>query len=578
MNYPLWELPAAGLLIAVVAVLHVFVSHFAVGGGLFLVLTERKARREDDPALLDYVRRLSRFFILLTLVFGAVTGVGIWFTIGLVHPSATSALINVFVWGWAIEWTFFLTEIAAALVYYYGWDRLSPKQHMTIGWIYFGAAWASLVVINGILTYMMTPGRWLETFSFTDGFFNPTYWPALVIRTLGAIGLAGVYALFTATWLASEDLQRKVWRWALRGFVLPMAIGLPIGLAWYFAAAASAGVPVAPMLGAASTGPLALLGAVFAPAAASGHPVAQLALRVAFGAVVVTIALSFATMALRRPMIARVVTALLMLAALAAVGGAEWVREDLRKPYVIGSHMFVNGVRIPPPDGSPAASMPGEDPVRIDRLAATGVLPAVRFSALPAEVRTAETIPPEHQEAAGEEVFRLLCSQCHTIDGYVAIRPLVTGRSASAIEGLLDRLAVPRDLRGHDATWSTPGVVVASWRDRSMPPFVGTQQEKRALAVYLAKLGGGAIDEAPKAESPVPAGEGIFEENCAMCHGPDSEWPLAPRLAGRSEADLYDALGRLDEIEPMMPPFEGTDEDRRALAAYLAATAAGGAQ
>ena len=107
-----------------------FVSHFAVGGGLFLVVTEARARRAGDAELLDYVRRHSRFFILLTLVFGAITGVGIWFTIGLVHPSATSSLIQLFVWFWAIEWVFFATEIAAALVYYYGWDRLPRHQHL----------------------------------------------------------------------------------------------------------------------------------------------------------------------------------------------------------------------------------------------------------------------------------------------------------------------------------------------------------------------------------------------------------------------------------------------------------------
>ena len=159
MNYPVWDIPASGLLIAVIAILHVFVSHFAVGGGLFLVLVERKARRDGDDALLGYARQHSRFFILLTLVFGAITGVGIWFTIGLVHPPATSSLINTFVWGWAIEWTFFVTEIAAAMVYYYGWDRLSARRHMAVGWIYLAAAWLSLVVINGILTYMLTPGR-----------------------------------------------------------------------------------------------------------------------------------------------------------------------------------------------------------------------------------------------------------------------------------------------------------------------------------------------------------------------------------------------------------------------------------
>ncbi|MCU0254978.1 MAG: cytochrome C, partial [Acidobacteria bacterium] len=112
MNYPIWDLQGSGLLIAIVSIVHVFVSHFAVGGGLFLVLAERKARRENDPALLGFVRYLSRFFILLTLVFGAITGVGIWFAITLVSPWATASLINTFVWGWAIEWTFFLTEIA----------------------------------------------------------------------------------------------------------------------------------------------------------------------------------------------------------------------------------------------------------------------------------------------------------------------------------------------------------------------------------------------------------------------------------------------------------------------------------
>src|ERR1700758_5871005 len=118
MNYPLWQIGMpGGLLIAFVAVVHVFVSHFAVGGGAYLVLLERKATRANDAGLLDYVRKHSKFFALLTLVFGAVTGVGIWFTIGLVSPEATATLIHGFVWAWAIEWVFFFIEIAAAIIY-----------------------------------------------------------------------------------------------------------------------------------------------------------------------------------------------------------------------------------------------------------------------------------------------------------------------------------------------------------------------------------------------------------------------------------------------------------------------------
>src|SRR5438045_2305079 len=74
LNYPHWLLAMpGGLLIALIAVPHVFVSHFAVGGGFFLVSTEARARKQNDAALLAYCKRHSKFFALLTLVFGAIT-------------------------------------------------------------------------------------------------------------------------------------------------------------------------------------------------------------------------------------------------------------------------------------------------------------------------------------------------------------------------------------------------------------------------------------------------------------------------------------------------------------------------
>src|ERR1019366_9052198 len=114
--------------------------------------------------------KLSRFFVLVTLVAGTLTGVGIWFIIGLLNPAATEALIHNYVWGWATEWTFFVVEITAALIYYYGWKTMAPAAHATVGWIYFIFAWLSLVIINGIITFMLTPGRWLVTGDFWDGF------------------------------------------------------------------------------------------------------------------------------------------------------------------------------------------------------------------------------------------------------------------------------------------------------------------------------------------------------------------------------------------------------------------------
>ncbi len=69
-------------------------------------------------------------------------------------------------------------------------------------------------------------------------------------------------------------------------------------------------------------------------------------------------------------------------------------------------------------------------------------------------------------------------------------------------------------------------------------------------------------------------GERGLANKCRQCH---AAIPLAPRVAGWSAERAYDALGRLPRLYPAMPPFHGTDEERRALALYLAQLGTGGA-
>jgi mono/diheme cytochrome c family protein/cytochrome bd-type quinol oxidase subunit 1 len=574
VNYPIWEVPAPGLLIAAVAILHVFISHFAVGGGLFLVLAETKARREADLAFLGFVRALSRGFVLLTLVLGALTGVGIWFTIALVQPQATSALVTTFVWAWAIEWTFFATEIAAAMVYYYGWDRLAPRTHLRVGWIYFASAWASLVVIAGILAFMITSGEWPRTRGFADGFFNPTYLPMVAVRTAVAGGLAGLYALFAASFLKDADLKARVARWSATRWIVPAAVLVPVTLLWYLSAASGAGVAVAETLGAKSASPTALLAAIFG-AATTGHPIVRGAARVAVGGAALLVLGALALVALRARRYGRLEAASLMVLGIAAMGGGEWVREGLRKPWVIDRYMFVNGVRVPRP-----GSAPGADPFALDSLAAPGILATSPWAAIPAGYRPGdpayEGLPIAERAAleaeAGREVFALECAACHTERAHLGVRRLVAGKSVAAIGAILDAAAKPVTAGGAPASWSDPGVRVATWLGRRMPPFAGTEAEKRALAIHLARLGG---DGRAGLEAPAAAGAGAaaFEEHCAACHGAESEWPIGDRLRGRSESDFYELIGRLPQVREEMPPFAGSEEERRALARHLAGLA-----
>jgi cytochrome bd ubiquinol oxidase subunit I len=135
MHYPWWDVMhlTAPMLIAVISVVHVLVSHYAVGGGLFLAVELGYAYKMRNDEYVDYLHRHAAFFILLTVVFGAITGVGIWWTIGLASPLATEMLIRIFVFGWATEWVFFFLELSAAFIFYYYWGKLSKEVHLAIG-------------------------------------------------------------------------------------------------------------------------------------------------------------------------------------------------------------------------------------------------------------------------------------------------------------------------------------------------------------------------------------------------------------------------------------------------------------
>ena len=129
MNYPIWVVPYLGgpWVIGIMAIIHIFISHFAVGGGAFLALAEELAYKRKDDRIYQYLKDHSRFFVLVTTVAGAATGVGIWFTISLVSPDGTGSLIQIFTLAWALEYLFFSSRArdSICLLLHMGQDRQS---------------------------------------------------------------------------------------------------------------------------------------------------------------------------------------------------------------------------------------------------------------------------------------------------------------------------------------------------------------------------------------------------------------------------------------------------------------------
>jgi mono/diheme cytochrome c family protein len=493
MKYPFWDAGIGyGLLMATISILHVFISHFAVGGGLYLVVAETLARRRQDFSFLEYLQRLSKFFTLVTLVTGALTGVAIWFIIGLLNPAATEALIHNFLWGWATEWSFFVIEIAAAILYFYGWERLPAKSHLILGWIYFGSAYASLFIINGIISFMLTPGNWLRTGNFWDGFFNPTFWPTLFFRSGVCVLLAGLFALAVLPGQTEEISKKRMVRFNTGWGLLGLGLAVP-SFYWYWHA-----IP----------GEITRLAVQWLPT-----PILALHRAVQFGTVLLCLLLLY----LVTPRIHNRMIALLLLAAgVGGLGAFEWFRESIRKPFVIYGYMYGNGVAIREGAGMRGggylANMPfrsGQDGAdlfhhacgschtmsgyqalkpRFDGLdvafiaafikgvhTARGNMPEflgtdqerlllADFFACRTDRRSISQIYPSQGRALGQKVFQLRCGKCHALGGFRDPAGAFAGSDAEVLSGMLD---------------------AAESFSPAMPAFTGDASERKALIEFL---------------------------------------------------------------------------------------------
>jgi cytochrome d ubiquinol oxidase subunit I len=442
MHYPWWYVPFATspMLIAAIATLHIFVAMYAVGGGMFLAVEAQYAHRTQNRPYLAYLHDHGWFFILLTVVFGAITGVGIWWTIGLASPLATEALIHIFVFAWAMEYVFFVVEIASAFLFFYFWDRLPPRTHTAFGYIYAVAAWISLVLITSITAFMLNSGNWTESPSFWVGFFNPEFLPQTIARTGGSILLASLYVYLHAALHKKTEpevrtlIARRSARPALLGAVL-VTIG---GLWWFLAlpASAQAALAAAPSLNILVLLILAVSGIIFAMLYLGPY---------------------------RNPgWVTPGFAMLLFVFGLAAIGIGEFLREAIRKPYIIYSITMSNQIFA---DEIPELRQTGylEGGTWTSAYLAEHFPQVVDAQGAIDEPALLELSPSERVEI-GELLFLYHCNDCHSVEGYAAISESTRGWSRKMI------LAVVKE--PHRARFF-------------MPPFAGTVEEAELLTDYL---------------------------------------------------------------------------------------------
>jgi hypothetical protein len=443
-DYPIFDMPLVGhrLIFAFDAIVHVFISHgAAVGGSIILVLAQRLAMKNNDKKLdeLGY-KVLFTFFILATAI-GALTGIGIWIHANIINPAAIGALLRVFFWKWFIEWIVFNVEMVFLLWWFLTWKKYplgseGKRFHYKLGVAYAVSSWLTMAIITAILGFMMTPGNWLKSFfpaqpDYLASLMNPSWIPSLGFRTFFAIGWAAAIAMFL-TWFFTRD-DPELRQRAMRFFGNILWLSAPPFLLfgwWYYEQFPQAAKD------------LFVIGGITRRFITNPEYFWYLT-----GGLAALIAAGWAIVYLqpkRAPLAAALV---LLIGSMGLISEFERIREFTRKPWIIYDYMYANGVRK----------------VDVPLLDRDGFLQHAAF--VPEQYRT---VTDDNRLMAGKYLYQMQCRYCHTVNGVNAIKARVVGMDEQAIYHRIGSLNSP----------ATP----------FMPPFTGTDDERRALAAWLATL------------------------------------------------------------------------------------------
>ncbi len=447
MDFPLFHLDFMGnrMLVAVIAILHVIINHaLAVGFAPLVTILEfrgyqkQKFDKEKGAAWDEMARKLMFTAFIITTTLGALTGVGIWFAASLANPASLGSLIRVFYFAWFTEWIIFVLEVVFIMIYFLTWKKSnsSPqrkRKHILLGMWLSIFSWLTMAIIVAILGFMMDPGSWTEHKTLLSGFTNPLYLPQLIFRTSVAMMMAGCVALLiTAYSLKRENLIRPEF---LRHISIWILLWMPVAAVgayiyyWYIPRSMIGNLPVA----------------LATQQFQDWYKSLLLVIKIVVG-------IGFAVSILGTIAPKRLPKHLLIIPVFASIlflGTFERLREFIRKPYVIGNYMYANGI------------LEEEYPLYQQE----GLLKNSPYSAV-------SEITEENVTQAGEEVFILACSRCHTTNGVNSV--VVRFEKMYGAGKPLDAEAMKAYMKGiHNVRYY-------------MPPFPGNDAEMDALAKYIA--------------------------------------------------------------------------------------------
>ncbi|MBF6057359.1 MULTISPECIES: c-type cytochrome [Thiomicrorhabdus] len=388
--YPTWYEPTvgSGWVVALIATFHVLASHTSVGAALLFAYLSHKAYREDREDLLDFIKKYGLFLLVFTYVAGSITGPGIWYSTTVASPNGIGALIHSFVWKWATEWVFFVIEVVGVYMIVYLVGKVDKRTHMKISVIFGLASWATMLIIVGILSFMMLPGKeqWFADGGYLNGFYGTNTFIQLGMRTAFMFTITAVVGGIVIAGIKDPAFKKEMARKLGWLGIISTIVGA-LMFQWYLTA-----VPEQALLVMENRLPDYFMPSIVAVLAG-------------------TLAYFIITMIRPQTLVQGFAGAMAVIILVAGLWPEETARESMRKPWVAGQYVYSNQVI--------GRDVPGMDiKSQLPLLEKVGILKAHPFT--PEHLRE---VNEGNKIQAGEFIAMTYCSNCHS-PSETGIRPL----------------------------------------------------------------------------------------------------------------------------------------------------------
>jgi cytochrome d ubiquinol oxidase subunit I len=211
---------------------HIVFAEIGIAMPLLMVLAEWRWRRTGDEVYLRLAKRWAKGSAILFAV-GAVSGTALSFELGLLWPRFMQLAGPIIGLPFSLEGFAFFTEAIFLGVYLYGWERISPRAHLTAGLLVAVSGAASAIFVVMVNAWMNTPtglsmsGGRIVSIDPIAGMLNPSSFQQslhMVLAAYAATGLA-VAGVHAAILLRKPDA-----RFHRRALILALVVGAPAAI------------------------------------------------------------------------------------------------------------------------------------------------------------------------------------------------------------------------------------------------------------------------------------------------------------------------------------------------------------